>query len=165
VTSAAFADFLNTYNPSPEIIAGICVDLVRSWANGKELDAIYADLLSNAKDAGAVDLMLYQLEGDPAYAENVALLILSSAWNYPELAAEINRLLTSGEASITDSSLDRSLALANLYGMYLLARNNAQAKEVAYRAADGTIKTHSAEQEFSAAKLFESVRDQYAAML
>jgi hypothetical protein len=165
VTSAAFADFLNTYKPSPETIANLCVDLVRSWAGNKDLDAIYADLLSNAKDAGAVDVMLYQLEGDPVYAENVALLILSSAWNYPELAAEINRLLASGEANKTDSGLDRTLALADLYGMYLLARNGAQAREVAYRAADGAIKTRTVEQEFPVAKLFESVRDQYAAML
>lgn len=165
MTSAAFADFLNAYNPSPETIAGLCVGLVRSWAGDKGLDAIYADLLSNAKDARGVDSMLYQLEGDPVYAENVALLILSSAWNYPELAAQINRLLTSGEADEAGSSLDRNLAIADLYGMYLLARNNAQAKEVAYRTADGTIKTHVVEQEFPAAKLFDSVRDQYAAML
>jgi hypothetical protein len=166
VTSAAtFADFLNTYNPSPEKVASLCVDLVRSWAGDKDVDAIYADLLGNAKDASAVDLMLYQLEGDPEYAENVALLILSSAWNYPELANAMDQLITSGAADVTDSSLDRNLALADLYGMYLLARNNAQAKEVAYRAADGTIKTHVVDKEFPAAKLFESVRDQYAAMM
>jgi hypothetical protein len=165
VTSAAFADFLNHYSPSPEKIAHLCVDLVRSWAGDKDLDDIYRDLLSNAKDTGAVDQMLYQLEGDPEYAENVALLILSSAWNYPELAAQINKLLTSGAADVTDSSLDRNLALADLYGMYLLARNNAQGKEVAYRDADGKIKSHAMSGEFPVAKLFESVRDQYAAML
>ena len=55
---------------------------------------------------------------------------------------QINELLTSGAADVTDSSLDRNLALADLYGMYLLARNNAQGKEVAYRDADGKIKTH-----------------------
>ena len=108
--------------------------------------------------------MLYQLEGDPEYAENVALLILSSAWNYPELAATINRLASSGAADVT-GSLDRNLALADLYGMYLLARHNAQAKEVAYRAADGKIKSHTVSSEFPVAKLFDSVRDQYAAML
>lgn len=165
MTSAAFADFLNHYNPSPEKVASLCVDLVRSWAGDKDLEAIYQDLIGNAKDPGAVDQMLYQLEGDPEYAESVALLILSSAWNYPELAAAINRLLASGEADVADSRLDHNLALADLYGMYLLARNNAQAKEVAYRAADGKIKTHVVEHEFPAAKLFESVRDQYASML
>lgn len=165
MTSAAFADFLNHYNPSPEQIASLCVDLVRSWAGDKGLDAIYQDLLGNAKDAGAVDQMLYQLEGDPVYAENVALLILSSAWNYPELAGSINKLLTSGTAGVTDSSLDRNLALADLYGMYLLARNNAQAKEVAYRDADGQFKSHVVGSKFPVAKLFDSVRDQYAAML
>ena len=55
--------------------------------------------------------------------------------------------------------------LADLYGMYLLARNNAQGKEVAYRDADGKIKSHAMSGEFPVAKLFESVRDQYAAML
>jgi hypothetical protein len=165
VTSAAFADFLNHYSPSPEKIASLCVDLVRSWAGDKALDDIYKDLLANAKDASAVDQMLYQLEGDPEYAENVALLILSSAWNYPELAAKINKLLTSGAADVADSGLDRNLALADLYGMYLLARNNAQGKEVAYRDADGKIKSHAMSGEFPVAKLFESVRDQYAAML
>lgn len=165
MTSAAFSDFLNHYNPSPETIASLCVDLVRSWAGDKDLDDIYKDLLANAKDTGAVDQMLYQLEGDPEYAENVALLILSSAWNYPELAAQINNLLTSGAADVADSSLDRNLALADLYGMYLLARNNAQGKEVAYRDADGKIKSHAMSGEFPVAKLFESVRDQYAAML
>jgi hypothetical protein len=165
VTSAAFADFLNHYNPTPQTIASVCVDLVRSWAGDKDLDAIYQDLLANAKDTGAVDQMLYQLEGDPEYAENVALLVLSSAWNYPELAGQINRLITSGAANVTDSSLDRSLALADLYGMYLLARNNAQGKEIAYRDADGKIKTHAVSSEFPVAKLFDSVRDQYAAML
>lgn len=165
MTSAAFADFLNHYNPGPETIASLCVDLVRSWAGDKDLDDIYKDLLGNAKDTGAVDQMLYQLEGDPEYAENVALLILSSAWNYPELAAQINKLITSGAADVTDSSLDRSLALADLYGMYLLARNNAQGKEVAYRDSDGKIKSHAMSGEFPVAKLFDSVRDQYAAML
>jgi hypothetical protein len=165
MTNAAFADFLNHYSPRSEKIASLCVDLVRSWAGDKDLDDIYKDLLANAKDAGAVDQMLYQLEGDPEYAENVALLILSSAWNYPELAAQINKLLTSGTADVTDSSLDRNLALADLYGMYLLARNNAQGKEVAYRDADGKIKSHEVSGEFPVAKLFESVRDQYAAML
>lgn len=165
MSSAAFADFLNHYNPSPEKIASLCVDLVRSWSGDKDLDAIYQELLGNAKDTGAVDEMLYQLEGDPEYAENVALLILSSAWNYPELAGQINQLFTSGAADTADSSLDRNLALADLYGMYLLARNNAQAQEVAYRDADGKIKTHTVSSEFPVAKLFDSVRDQYAAML
>ena len=165
MTSAAFADFLNHYSPSPEKIANLCVDLVRSWAGDKDLDDIYKDLLGNAQDSGAVDQMLYQLEGDPEYAENVALLILSSAWNYPELASQINQLLTSGAADVTDGSLDRNLALADLYGMYLLARNNAQGKEVAYRDTDGKIKSHAMSGEFPVAKLFESVRDQYAAML
>lgn len=165
MTSAAFADFLNHYSPSPEKIASLCVDLVRSWAGDKDLDDIYRDLLSNAKDTGAVDQMLYQLEGDPEYAENVALLVLSSAWNYPELAAQINTLITSGAADVTNGSLDRSLAVADLYGMYLLARNNAQGKEVAYRDTDGKIKSHAVSSEFPVAKLFESVRDQYAAML
>lgn len=165
MTHAAFADFLKHYNPSADQIASLSVDLVRSWAGNKTLDAIYQELLTNAKDANAVDQMLYQLEGDPAYAENVALLILSSAWHYPELAAEINRLVAAGEANAAGSSQDRNLALADLYGMFLLARNNAQASEVAYRASDGQFKTYAAGSEFPVAKLFDFVRDQYGAML
>jgi hypothetical protein len=110
-------------------------------------------------------MMLYQLEGDPEYAENVALLILSSAWTYPELQEAIKQILESGEADITGSSLDHNLALADLYGMYLLARHGAFAREVAYRAADGKIKTQIVGDEFPVAKLFEAVRDQYAAMM
>lgn len=163
-TATTFADFLNTTEPDAATIANLCVDLVRSWAGDLDSDDIYRELISNAKDTGAVDLMLYQLEGDPEYAENVALLILSSAWNYPELAAAMQEIVQSGAAGAADSSLDRHLALANLYGMYLLARNNAQAKEVAYRDSSGAIKTHVVESEFPAARLFETVRDQYAAM-
>jgi hypothetical protein len=166
VTSAGtFADFLSTQNLDRDKLANLCVDLVRSWAGDKDLDDIYADLLGNAKDASAVDLMLYQLEGDPTYAENVALLILSSAWNYPELQTAIKEILASGEADSTTGSLDRNLALADLYGMFLLARHGASAKEVAYRDADGKIKTHVVDSGFPVARLFESVRDQYAAMM
>jgi hypothetical protein len=166
VTSAAtFADFLNTHDLDHDKLASLCVDLVQSWAGGKDLDDIYADLIGNAKDSGAVDNMLYQLEGDPVYAEDVALLILSSAWHYPELQQAIRDILASGEADMTGSQLDHNLALADLYGMYILARNNAQANEVAYRAPDGTIKVHVVDSEFPVARLFDSVRDQYTAML
>jgi hypothetical protein len=166
VTSAAtFADFLNSQNLDHDKLASLCVDLVQSWAGGKDLDDIYAELITNAKDAGAVDNMLYQLEGDPLYAEDVALLILSSAWHYPELQDAIREILASGAPNVQDSSLDHNLALADLYGMYILARNQAQAREVAYRAPDGTIKVHVVEGEFPVAKLFDSVRDMYATML
>ena len=161
----SFSEFLNQYHPEPSLIANLCADLVSSWAGGKDADAIYSELIGNAKDTGAVDLMLYQLEGDPEYAENVALLILSSAWNYPELAATIEEILQSGEAGVADSGLGRRLALADLYGMYLLARNSAQASEVAYRDESGQIKVHQVQSEFPAARLFESVRDLYAAMM
>lgn len=160
-----FADFLNAHQPTTATIANLCADLVSSWAGDKDVDTIYSELIGNAKDTGAVDMMLYQLEGDAEYAENVALLILSSAWNYPELAASIRELLASGEAEITGSSLDRRLALADLYGMYLLARNNAQAREVAYRDSSGRIKTHMVESEFPVARLFDAVREQYAAVM
>lgn len=159
-----FAEFVNTYNPGPAEIAHLCIALVRSWSGDKRPDAIYSELLGNAKDTGAVDTMLYQLEGDPEYAENVALLILSSAWHYPELAATINQLMASPAGAAGDD-LNRNLALADLYGMYLLARNGAQAREVAYRDSSGQIKTHVVESEFPAARLFEAVRDQYAAMM
>lgn len=164
-TTATFADFLNANQPTADKIANLCVDLVSSWAGGKDADDIYGELIGNAKEPGAVDSMLYQLEGDPEYAENVALLILSSAWNYEELAAAIEESLQSGEADKVGASLGRRLALADLYGMYLLARNNAQASEVAYRDSSGQIKVHRVESAFPAARLFESVRDQYAAMM
>lgn len=164
MTTAPFAAFVNTYQPDATTIANLCIELVRSWSGDKGPDDIYSELISNARDTGAVDTMLYQLEGDPEYAENVALLILSSASNYPELAAAINQLIADPAGS-AGSNLDRRLALADLYGMYLLARHGAEAREVAYRDASGRIKTHIVEREFPAARLFEAVRDQYAAMM
>ena len=162
--TTTFADFLNTYDPSAEEIAGLCIDVVSSWAGDKEMDEIYRELIGNAKDTAAVDLMLYQLEGDPVYAENVALLILSSAWNYPELAASIRQRMERDGAD-ADGGLGRFLALADLYGMYLLARNNAHAREVAYRDETGAIQTHTVEREFPVGRLFDWVREQYAALM
>ena len=163
--TSSFADFLNTYNPSPTEVAGLCIDLVGSWAGDMDMDEIYSELISNAKDTGAVDLMLYQLEGDPVYAENVALLILSSAWTYPELAASIRQSMERDEVDAAAGGLDRSLALADLYGMYLLARNDAKGREVAYRDETGAIQTHTVEREFPVSRLFDWVREQYAEMM
>ncbi len=36
--------------------------------------------------------MLFQLKGDTLYAENAALIVLSAAWNYPELETQIRDL-------------------------------------------------------------------------
>lgn len=93
---------------------------MRSWAGGKDLDDMYHDLLRNAADSSSVDQVVYQLEGDPAYAENVALIVLSAAWNFPELQEEIQWL---AEAAVESPHVVSSTGLAQtvLYGMYLMS--------------------------------------------
>jgi hypothetical protein len=155
---------LNTHHADPALIAQVCVGLVRSWAGGKDLDDMYRDLLRNAADSSSVDQIVYQLEGDPAYAENVALIVLSTAWNYPELQEEIQWL---AEAAVESPRTVTSTELAQtvLYGMYLMARHGAEIKQVAYRTPQGAIETKTVEQDMAAATLFDAVRDQYGAAL
>lgn len=161
---STLASSLNTHHADAALIAQVCVGLVRSWAGGKDLDDMYRDLLKNATDASKVDQIVYQLEGDPEYAENVALIVLSAAWNYPELQEEIQDLATAAvESPRTVSSTE--LAQTALYGMYLMARHGAEIKQVAYRTPEGAIQMRAAEQGVAAAALFDAVRDQYAASL
>ena len=161
---STLASSLNTHHADAALIAQVCVGLVRSWAGGKDLDDMYRDLLKNATDASKVDQIVYQLEGDPEYAENVALIVLSAAWNYPELQEEIQDLATAAvESPRTVSSTE--LAQTALYGMYLMARHGAEIKQVAYRTPEGAIQMRAAEQGVAAAARFDAVRDQYAASL
>jgi hypothetical protein len=161
--STTIADFFNRQGASAETIAQVCIDLVRTWSGGMSVDAMYRTLLENAQSPNNVDNMLYQLEGDPAYAENAALIVLSAAWNYPELAKEIERL-TSNVGAAT-SATERELGETVLYGMYLMARGGAQVKEVSYRNADGKLEAVKIGREIPAAQLFDAVRDQYGASL
>lgn len=161
---SSLASSLNTYHADPALIAQVCVGLVRSWASGKDLDDMYRDLLRNAADSSSVDQIVYQLEGDPEYAENVGLIVLSAAWNYPELREEIQDLAAAAvESPRTVPSTE--LAQTVLYGMYLMARHGAVVNQVAYRTPQGAIETRVAEQGVAAAALFDTVREQYGASL
>ncbi len=161
---SSLASSLNTHHADPALIAQVCVGLVRSWAGGKDLDDMYRDLLRNAADSSSVDQVVYQLEGDPAYAENVALIVLSAAWNFPELQEEIQWL---AEAAVESPRVVSSTELAQtvLYGMYLMARHGAEIQQIAYRTPQGMIETKTVEQGVAAAALFDAVREQYGASL
>ena len=161
---SSLASSLNTHHADPALIAQVCVGLVRSWAGGKDLDDKYRDLLRNAADSSSVDQVVYQLEGDPAYAENVALIVLSAAWNFPELQEEIQWL---AEAAVESPRVVSSTELAQtvLYGMYLMARHGAEIQQIAYRTPQGMIETKTVEQGVAAAALFDAVREQYGASL
>jgi hypothetical protein len=161
--SATIADFFSQQHATSATIGQVCIDLVRSWSGGKSTADMYRTLLENAKSPTDVDTMLYQLEGDPAYAENAALIVLSAAWNYPELAKEIEHL-TAG-ATPGASASERELGETVLYGMYLMAQAGAQVEEVSYRNAAGALETVKIGQEIPAARLFDTVRDQYGASL
>lgn len=82
--SHTFAEYLTNAQAEPEAIASACVAYVEAKTDGLSSGAMYSNLLQNAKDAAAVDRMLYQLDGDPAYVEQAALLVLSAAWNQPQ---------------------------------------------------------------------------------
>jgi hypothetical protein len=155
---------LNAGDANAEMISQICIDLVQTWGRDMSTEDMYRDLLKNAKAPADVDTMLYQLEGDPTFAENAALIVLSAAWHYPQLMPEIKRLAQEASAA-QDSDTQRELALSVLYGMYLMARGGAKVEKVAYRDAKGQIKTHALDQTVPAGHLFDAVRDQYAATL
>ncbi len=162
-SGSSLTDSLRARAADPAMISQVCVDLVSIWAGGKDSSAMYRELLTNARSAADVDQMLYQLEGDPGYAENAALIVLSAAWNYPELAAEIQELAMAAGASPQPVSTTE-LAQSVLYGMYLMAREGAQVEVVAYRNAQGQIETRQIDGGLSAAVLFDAVRDQYGQM-
>ncbi len=150
-TPSSFASYLNAQAASFEAIAQACIAYVAGLA-----------LIRNAQDAGGVDQMLYQLEGDRDYAEHSALLVLSAAWNDPTEVEAIKQTIASAAAS---AAVDlHELGIAVLYGMYLLARGGAPAlRAVTYRQADGQIVTAAMDTPISSAALFEAMRDQYGA--
>jgi len=161
---STLASSLNAHHADAALVSQVCVGLVRSWAGGKDRDDMYRELLTNAADSDGVDQIIYQLEGDPDYAENVALIVLSAAWNYPELQEEIRDLAKAAVASPRTVS-STELAQTVLYGMYLMARHGAEVKQIAYRTPQGAIQMQATAQEIPVAALFDAVREQYAASL
>ena len=135
---STLVDVLVTQKVDADTVAQVCVDLVRAWSGGMSNDEMYRDLMANARDAAGVDQLLFQLKGDTLYAENAALIVLSAAWNYPELETQIRDLGAAAVASpreVTNAQLANSI----LYGMFLMARAGAQIHEVAYANAQGEI--------------------------
>ena len=111
-----------------------------------------------------MDQLLFQLKGDTLYAENAALIVLSAAWNYPELETQIRDL---GAAAVASPRAVSNAQLANsiLYGMFLMARANAQIHEVAYADAQGQIRLAKFDGGVDAVTVFDAVRDQYGVTL
>ncbi len=155
-----FAVYLTSIQAQPEAIASACVTYVEEKADRLSSSAMYSDLLRNAKDADAVDRMLYQLQGDPAYAEQAALIVLAAGWNQPE-DREFIRTLIPGTPGSGAGKDPNERAIAVLYGMYLLARDNVALHEVTYRHADGTLESVAVGPEITPARLFDDVRDLY----
>ena len=135
---STLVDVLVTHKVDADRVAQVGVDLVRAWSGGMSSDEMYRDLMANSRNAADVDQMLFQLKGDTLYAENAALIVLSAAWNYPELETEIRDL---GAAAVAAPRLvtNAQLATSILYGMYLMARAGAQITEVAHADAQGQI--------------------------
>lgn len=161
---STLASSLNAQHADTALISQVCVELVRSWAGDKDRDDMYRELLTNAADPSGVDQLIYQLEGDPAYAENAALIVLSAAWNYQELQGKIQDIAAAAVKSPHAIS-STELAQTVLYGMYLMARHDAKVKQVAYRNAQSDIAVQTLAQDMPVAILFDAVRDQYGATL
>ena len=89
---SVLVDVLTERQVDAATVLQTCVDLVRAWAGGLTSEEMYRDLMANAQDAANVDQLLYQLKGDTLYAENAALIVLSAAWNYPQLETQIRDL-------------------------------------------------------------------------
>ena len=89
---SVLVDVLTERQVDAATVLQTCVDLVRAWAGGLTSEEMYRDLMANAQDAANVDQLLYQLKGDTFYAENAALIVLSAAWNYPQLETQIREL-------------------------------------------------------------------------
>jgi hypothetical protein len=133
LSSPTLAHFLNTNRFDADTISRACIDLVETQSGGLSTGDMYADLVQHASDAEAVDQMLYQLSGDPAYTEQAALIVLSAAWNYSEAVEPIQNLLYKA-AEQTETIEDNRLAQTVLYGMYLLASDSSMTlHEVSYR--------------------------------
>lgn len=159
-TPQSFASYLNDQHTGFDLIAHACMAFVADQAGDLTTEEMYLDLIGAAQDAGGVDQMLYQLEGDRQYAEDSALLVLSAAWNDPAKVEPIKQLLSASVAS--DLADLHALGIAVLYGMYLLARGGASnLREVTYRQSDGRIVAATLATPISSAKLFEDMRDQF----
>jgi hypothetical protein len=89
---SSLVDVLVTHKVDAAMVAQVGVDLVRAWSGGMSSEEMYRALIAGARDAANVDRMIFQLKGDTVYAENAALIVLSAAWNYPELEAQIREL-------------------------------------------------------------------------
>ncbi|MCB9114134.1 MAG: hypothetical protein H6639_04150 [Caldilineaceae bacterium] len=153
-------DILVELHVDAATVIQVCVDLVRTHSGGMSSEEMYRDLMANAQDAADVDQMLYQLKGDTLYAENAALIVLSAAWNYPTLEAQILDLGADAMASPRSIS-NAQAANSILYGMYLMAREGAKIQEVAYADKQGAIHLRTYDGTVDAAELFDSVRAKY----
>ena len=161
---SSLVDVLVTHKVDAAMVAQVGVDLVRAWSGGMSSEEMYRDLIAGARDAADVDQMIFQLKGDTVYAENAALIVLSAAWNYPELEAQIRELGATAVANpraVSNAELGGSI----LYGMYLMARAGAQIHEVAYADAQGQIHLRKFDGGVEAGDLFDAVRDQYGVTL
>lgn len=159
MSDSSFVKMLKQHNADAGTVLQVCYLIVESWST-KDVDDMYREMIEHAKDPAALDLMLYLLDGDVEYAENAALIVLSSAWNYPQLHDAIEDLVAAVTAQ-DDHTPHRRAGQAVLYGMYLLARDHAQVKEVTFRNADGKFETHALDSNVPADALFESVQAQY----
>ena len=161
---STLVDVLVTQKVDADTVAQVCVDLVRAWSGGMSNDEMYRDLMANAQDAAGVDQLLFQLKGDTLYAENAALIVLSAAWNYPELETQIRDLGAAAVAApreVTNAQLTNSI----LYGMFLMARAGAQIHEAAHAESQGKIHLTKFDGGVDAGVLFAAVRDQYGVTL
>lgn len=161
MSSPTLAHFLNSNAFDADTISRASIELVDTQSGGLGAGDLYADLVKHAKDVDAIDRMLYQLSGDPAYAEQAALIVLSAAWNYPEAVGPIQSLVYSAAGQTATIDADR-LATTVLYGMYVLARDRSMMlHDVTYRTPAGVIETQPATDGMTAAELFDAVRDLY----
>lgn len=157
---SVLVDVLTERQVDAATVLQVCVDLVRAWAGGLTSEEMYRDLMANAQDADNVDQMLFQLKGDTLYAENAALIVLSAAWNYPALEAQIRDL--GADALAAPRSISNAQAANSiLYGMYLMAREGAEIKQVAYADKQGAIHLRTFDDKVDAGELFDNVRSQY----
>ena len=154
------AGVLNARDASAEMISQICIDLVQTWAGGMTTEDMYRILLENAKTPARCGYPLVPTEGDPAYAENAALIVLGGGM---ELSRTRLRDQTAWRCTQLGrrSPTQRELALSVMYGMYLMARAGAQVDKVTYRNPQGQIETVAIDHSISTARLFDAVRDQY----
>jgi hypothetical protein len=160
-TSSTLADFLNDHGLDATAITRASVDFADYQAGNLGVNGMYNVLVTQARDAAGVDQMLYQLTGDPLYAEQAALIVLSAAWNHAAAVEPLKRILLDAATSQTEIGSDR-LATSVLYGMYRIARDSQMhLQEVTFRGPSGAIESRPIEGVLTAATLFDAVRDLY----